>query len=70
MHDTTFLDFATAVSCYLGEEWPAAAVAINTSAFANRAAVRATLDSFMHGHTIPRAAGDVAFAIATATPGE
>ena len=68
MSDTTFIDYAAAVSAYLGEEWPGAAVAINTSAVANRAAVRATLDAFMHDHTIPRAAGDVAFAIATATP--
>lgn len=64
MSEQSYLEFAWAVSCYLEEEWPAAALAIGQSREANRAAVRATLDAFMAALTPPRAAGEVAFAVA------
>lgn len=63
MNEPTYQDYTRGVSCYLAREWPAVACAIASSDQCDRAAARATLACFMAGHTIARAAGEVAFAV-------
>lgn len=70
MANQTLFEYGLAVSCYLNSEWPAAAAAIDRNPSANIAAVRAVLDSFIAGYAVPRAAGEVAFAVSEFTIGE